>query len=497
VRPLLATLGLLALLACAAEPRPAPAAASAPEAPRASGAPQAQPAAAPFQSWREPAPAIETGPVVEPARLHVSTLPNGLRMMVLEDHRLPRFGLGVVVRRGAASETPAQAGLATFLADLVERGAGDRDALALAEAVDGLGASFGASADWDTIGVHVGGLTRDLDALFPILADLVLRPRLEPGEAQKVRAESLASLERAKDQPRTLAAWHLARAVYGDHRYGFPLAGTPETVASLDAEQARAFHESLFRPGNAILYASGDVDPADLVRRAEAAFGAWPAAPVPDPGPAPPLESPAARRIVVVDRPDLAQTQIVLAHEGITRTDPDRIAAVLMNSTLGGGGFSSRLMTVVREREGLAYGIHSGFRLRRAPGPFVVGTATRVAEARRALDLILAELARIREQPPTAVELGHAQTYAVGHFALGLETSAGMLASLLDLDVYGLPPDGLDTYRARVAAVTPEETAEQARRLIHPERAAIVLVGPAKTLVPALEGLGPVEVVQP
>ena len=455
------------------------------------------PAAAAFQSWLEPAPPIATGPVVDPARLHVSTLPNGLRVMVLEDHRLPQFGIGVTVRRGAASETPAQAGLAAFLADLMERGAGDRDALALAEAVDGLGASFGVSAGWDTIGVQVGGLTRDLDALFPILADLALRPRLEAGEAAKVRAETLAALERAKDQPRTLASWHLARAVYGAHRFGLPLSGTPETVTSLDAEQARAFHTSLFRPGNAILYASGDVDPSDVVRRAEAAFGAWPAEPVPEPGPAPPAQSPAARRIVVVDRSDLAQAQIVLGHEGVARTDPDRIAAALMNSTLGGGGFSSRLMTVVREREGLAYGIHSGFRLRRAAGPFVVGTATRVAEARRALDLILAELARIREQPPTAEELAHAQTDAAGGFALGLETSGAMLASLVDLDVYGLPQDGLDTYRARVAAVTTEDTARQARSRIHPERAAIVLVGPAETLVPALEGLGSVEVVQP
>jgi len=152
---------------------------------------------------------------------------------------------------------------------------------------------------------------------------------------------------------------------------------------------------------------------------------------------------------------------------------------------------------VVREREGLAYGIGSGFQLRRGAGPFVVGTATRVPEARRAIDLILGELEGIRENPPSEDELAHARTDSAGSFALGLETSSAMLGSLVDLAVYGLPLDGLDTFRSRVAAVTTADVAEQARERIHPERLAIVVVGPAEVLAPALEGLGPVEVVRP
>jgi zinc protease len=434
---------------------------------------------------------------VEAERLHVTTLENGLRVMVLEDHRLPQVSLGLAVRRGAASEPIAQAGLASFLADLMARGAGERDALALAEAVDGLGASFGVSADWDSIEVGVSGLSRDLAPLFGVLADLALRPRLDPAEAEKVRAETLAELERAKDRPQTLASWHFSRAVYDGHRYGLPAEGTPETVARLDAAAARAFHDRLFVPGNAILYASGAVVGAEIQALAREAFGAWPAAPVPDPGPPPPARVPAARKIVVVDRPDLGQAQILLGHEGIERTYEERVAVSLLNNVLGGGGFSSRLMQVVREREGLAYGVGSSFRMSRAAGPFVVGTATRVAETRRALDLVLGELAAIRERPPDADELAHAQTYAAGRFALGLETSDAMLASLVDLDVYGLPLDGLDTYRARVAAVTTADVAREAAARIHPERAAIVVVGPARELEPALAGLGPVEVVAP
>jgi zinc protease len=501
VSPRALRLGLVVLplaLACASKPapEPPPAAEPTPSEP-APAADEPVPPAAAHRSWLQPPPPIDTGPVVDAERLHVSTLENGLTVMVFEDPRLPRFDAGLAVRRGAASEDPAEAGLATFLADLMERGAGERDALALAETVDGLGASFGVSAGWDSLHVNVSGLSRDLDTLFAVLADLALRPRLETEEAEKVRAEALARLERAKDEPNMLLSWNLARAVYGAHRFGRPMTGTPETVAGLDAERARAFHARLLVPGNAILYVSGDVTAVDAERRAREAFGDWPEAPVPDPGPAPPAPAPEARRIVIVDRPELGQAAIALAHEGLARTDPERIAAALMNSTLGGGGFSSRLMTVVRQREGLAYGIGSSFQLRRGGGPFTVGTATRVAEARRAIDLILGELEGIRERPPSADELAHAQTDAAGGFVLGLETSSAILGSLVELQVHGLPLDGLDTYRSRVAAVTVGDVAEQARKRVHPDRAAIVVVGPAEALAPALEDLGPIEVVQP
>jgi len=206
---------------------------------------------------------------------------------------------------------------------------------------------------------------------------------------------------------------------------------------------------------------------------------------------------PPARRVLVVDRPELVQARILIAHEGIARSDPDRVAAALLNSVLGGSGFSSRLMTRVRSEAGLTYSVGSGFSLRRSPGPFVVSTFTRVPEVRRTIDILLIELARARSQPPSEAELAPARTLAVGEFSLGLETSEAVMASLVELDVYGLPEDGLDSYRGRVRAVSESEIAALAQRLLHPERTVILLVGPAQALTPQLEGLGPVEVVQP
>jgi zinc protease len=268
-------------------------------------------------------------------------------------------------------------------------------------------------------------------------------------------------------------------------------------VAKLDAKTARAYHAKLFVPNGAIASVTGDVDPTVVIAALRARFGAWQQGALVDPGPPPPARTPEQRKIVVVDRPDLGQVRIVIGHEGIARTDDDRIPLSLFNLVLGGSGFSSRLMTALRANEGLTYGASSSYGMRRAPGPFFAATFTRVEKLRAALDILIAELERARSQPPAEDELSWARTLATGSFSMGLETSDAVTAALVDLDVYGLPEDSLDTYRTRVRAVTPEQIAAVARAHLHPERAAIVLVGPAKAIVPQLDGLGAFEVVKP
>ncbi|HVP31320.1 MAG TPA: pitrilysin family protein [Myxococcota bacterium] len=448
-------------------------------------------------AWEQPPPKVQEGPVVPAERLHRTTLENGLEVLVLEDHRLPRLALGIVLRRGVASESVEQAGLASYTAELLQRGAGPRDAPAFARAVDDLGAGFDASADWDSISIGVAGLSRDEPALVDLLADAVLRPRFEPGEAARVRSEQQAGLEQAKDEPETLLSRAFARTLYPGQRYGLPSDGTPESVARFDAAAARAFHATYFVPSNAILYAVGDVSNEEFLEAARAAFGGWRGGAPPAAPPLAPTPTPEARRVVIVDRPDLGQSQIVVGHEGMRRSEPARHAALLLADVLGGGGFSSRLMERVRSEAGLTYSIGAGFAMRREGGPFSVATFTRVPETRRVIDLILAELERAKTEPPTPAELGEAKTRAAGGFVLGLETSQAIASALIALDVEGLPPDSLDVYRSRIVQITPEQVAAAAEARLHPERAAIVVVGPASVLVPELEGLGEIEVVKP
>ncbi len=454
-------------------------------------------ACAPLPAWQAPPELGPDRPVVPPGSLTRFELPNGLRVIVLEDLRLPRIALSLELRRGAAVESRAEAGLADFTAELMERGAGKRNATAFAEAVDQLGATLAVASSFDSVRASISGLASDEDALYALLADVVLRPRFDAVEASKARREALASLSRAVENPATLRSWHMLRALYGEHRYGLPEEGAAASVARFDAAAARRFHAKLFVPNNAVLSATGALRAEDVRRRVEALFGGWKRGPVPDQVPPPPARVPAARRVVIVDRTELGQAQIAVAHEGFARSDPRRIPANLLNDVIGGSGFSSRLMKRVRSDEGLTYGIWSGFSTRRDSGGFSVATFTRVEKTREVIDLILSELVRARQEPPDASELDRARTQAAGGFATSLETSTLIASQLVNLDIHGLPEDSLETYRSRVRAVTEAETAALALELLHPERSAIVVVGPAEELRPQLEGLGPIEIVKP
>ena len=449
-------------------------------------------------AWQLPAPAPAEGAIVSQGDLHRATLANGMTLMVLEDHRLPRVALGFELRRGAGSVDPEQAGVAALAAEVMQRGAGDRDALELARVVEDAGASLSVATGWDTTGVALSGLSQDRALFFEILEDVALRPRFEAAEFEKARSEQQAGLIAAQDDPATLIRWHALRALYDGHRYGLPTMGSAETVAGLDLDAVRAYWSDRFVPRNTIFWAVGDLIAADVIAEAQRRFGALPDGRVPPGTSPPPTQTPTSRRVVIIDKPDLVQARIIVAHEGIRRTEPTRIAVDLMNDALGGSGFSSRLMQSVRSDAGLTYGVGSGFSLRSEPGPFSISTFTRVAEVRRVIDLLLEEMQAIRgDRPVDEAELRKFISYNVGRFGLSLETSGAVLDSLVDLEVHGLPQDSLDSYRARVRAVGLEDVAEAARTRLHPDRAVILVLGPASELVPQLEDLAPVEVFEP
>jgi zinc protease len=446
-------------------------------------------------AWELPPAEAAERPIVDPERLHRTTLANGLQVVVLEDRRLPRIAAGFVALRGAAIEGPEELGAAAFTATLMERGAGKRDALALAAAVEDLGATLDVAADWDTLRASVSGLSRDADALFAVLADVVRRPRFEAADAKRAVAEQRAALARAKDDPAALASQHLMRALYGDHRLGTPVAGVDATVARFAPATARAFHARVITPAGAILWAAGDIDAASYFARAESDFGdlgGQAVAPLP-PAPA----APTLRRVLIVDRPELGQAQIAVGHDGIARDDERRLEAQLLNTAFAGGGFSSRLMARIRASEGLTYGIYGQFVQHRAPGPFVISTFTRVPEVEKLLASLFEELERVRTQPPAGEELADTRSQRIGSYPLALETTEAQIRALVDLDVYGLPRDTLDTYRSRMRAISDEQIAATAAALIHPERAAIVVVGPVAALREPLEKYGEVDVVAP
>lgn len=449
-------------------------------------------------AWELPPPPPAEGAIVDPALLHRVTLSNGMRILILEDDRLPRLALGFEVGRGAGSVALSQAGVAAIATEVMQRGAGDRDGLALAQVVEDAGASLSVAAGWDTTGVSLAGLSEDRALLLEILSDVALRPRFDQEEFRKAVSEHQAGLIAAQDDPATLVGWNMLRALYPGHRYGLPSSGSAETVAGLGVADARHYWVDRFVPRNTIFWAVGDVDAESLIPQIEGLFGGLADTPVLPNTPAVAVRTPESRRIIVVDKPDLGQARIIVAHEGISRTEPRRLSITLMNDALGGAGFSSRLMKSIRSDAGLTYGVGSGYSLRSVPGPFRVSTFTRVAKVREVVDLIFKELEGIRgEEPMSDDELAKFISYNVGRFGLSLESSQSVLSSLVDLQTHGLPEDSLNTYRSRIREITLEDVRNAANDYLHPERAAIVILGPAKEIVPQLEDLGEVEVWQP
>ena len=402
------------------------------------------------------------------------------------------------MRRGAGSVDPAMAGVAELATEVMQRGAGERDALRLAKVVEDAGASLSISSGWDTTSISLSGLSEDRALFLEILNDVAFRPRFDEGEFAKARAEQQAGIVAAQDDPATLIKWNVLQALYPDHRYGLPRSGTAETVAQIDVETARAYWTDRFVPENVVVWAVGDFSAATLVPELRDAFAAMALGPQIPNTPPTADRSPEARRIIIVDKPELLQARIIVAHEGIARTEPSRIAVDLMNNVLGGSGFSSRLMQKIRSDEGLTYGVGSGFSLRSQPGPYSVSTFTRVPMVRRVVDLILEEMTAIQgDRPITNEELRKFISYNVGRFGLSLETSDAVLLSLVDLEVHGLPSNSLDSYRGRVRRTTLEDVSQVAALRLHPDRAAIIILGPAEVLAPELASLGEVEIWQP
>ncbi|MGZ3405797.1 MAG: M16 family metallopeptidase [Polyangia bacterium] len=424
-------------------------------------------------------------------------LKNGAAVLVVERHELPMASLVVTWPTGIADEPAAQAGLAGLTADLLDEGAGTRGALEVAEEVARLGAQLQTTASWDDTRVQVTALTRALDALLPIVADVVARPAFADKELERVRADRVTSLAQRRDVPAVISRDTLARVVYGDKaRYGVPELGSEATLRALGRADVVKWHAERLRPDVATIIVVGDVQTDDIVRRLDAAFAAWTS---PQKGklkhpPATPPKS--ARKVVIVDRPGAAQTEMRLGLPGAPRTSKDYFPCLVTNAILG-GQFISRLNFNLREQHGYTYGARTEFSFRRDGGPFVAGAPVKTAVTEPSLKETLAELARIRDTTVEPAELELAKDLLGRALAREFETPPQVAAALVAQVVEGLPDNYYKTYAEHIAAVSVADVRKAAQRWIDPTRMAIVLVGDdaqigagVKTMVGAYERRG-------
>jgi zinc protease len=288
-------------------------------------------------------------------------------------------------------------------------------------------------------------------------------------------------------QPDFVAARELARAIYGDHAYGDTLLGDPAAVAAVTRAAVTEWYEGQLRPAGRVLIAVGDFEIDRLRALAERHLvGSDPA-----PTPAPDLATPAAGglRVLVVDRPEASQTELRLGHVGVPVGHPDRVPLHVAN-TIFGGSFMSRINLNLRERLGITYGAYSRLSTRRGPGPFVVGAAVDSPAVGTAVREIVGELARLRDEPAPTQEVEDATSYLIGTFPYTVQTLDGLAGRLEELVLHSLPDDYFRRLPAEVAAVDAAAIRRVATAHLHPERLAVVAVGPARELVSQLANLG-------
>ena len=418
-------------------------------------------------------------------------LGNGLVVLVAEKKGLPLVSIDLILRTGSTSDPAGKEGLASLTLELARHGAGARNAAAFDEAIESLGARLATGADLDSCTVSAEFMSRHFGEGLGLLGDLVQRPAFTAEEFDRTRAKALAELVQDLEDPSTVVSRRFMRFLFGAHPYGRPVAGTPASLNRLTREDVTSFHARHFVPSNAILAIVGDVDPAAAVGRAREVFGGWPARPAPKTEVSRP-EPVRGRRVLIVDRADVNQTQIRIGTVGIARSDPDYFPVDVANTILG-VPFTSWLNQEIREKRGLSYGASSGFAALRQPGPIVVDTFTRNERLGEAVEASLATIQRLQSGGCAAEDLSKAHNYRAGTFPLSLETSNQVAAALVEMELYGLSREFYDRQVEKIRAVTLEDIA-RAGKLFPVENAVIVVVSPASTARPVLERFGPVTV---
>jgi zinc protease len=429
----------------------------------------------------------------EPVRMR---LPNGLTVMYVRQAELPVVSAVLVTRGAGSSDEPAETpGLASFTANMLDEGAGGRDALQLADALDLLGAELSTGSGSDAAQTNLYVLRQNFPAALRLMADVVVRPDFPEREVNRLRDERLTALARAKDEATTIANNAFASLVYGaQHPYG--RYASTESTRGLDRARVQGFHASRYRPETSTLVLVGDVDPAAMQPMVAQAFGSWSgqgtAASLGEPPQAPSI----ARTVVyLIDKPGAAQSEIRIGHPGVPRSSPDYFPVLVMNTMLG-GTFTSRLNTSLRETHGWAYGASSSFQMLRGAGPFTARAGVQTNATDSALVEFFREINRIRTEAVTPAELDKIKNFVALRLPDQLETTQDIAGQLATLETYGLNASFYDDYVQRVMAVTAEDLRRVANTYVRPDRAVVVVVGDRQVVEQAVRAanVGPVEI---
>jgi zinc protease len=445
--------------------------------------------AAPAAAQRQPPPApLPARPLQFPA-FRETTLPNGLRLIVVENHAHPVASVNLLVGSGSAAVPAERVGLAGLFAELLPKGTATRSGPELSGAIERTGGSIGAGSAEDYVNVYATVLAEHLPLAMELVADVALNPSFPEDEVTAARDRAVSQLQQWMADPGYLANRRFGERLYGGHPYG--RYRTPETLARLDRDAMVAFHQAHFKPGNAFLVVAGDVDGARVEEMARGRFGGWRGGDAPHTAYAGiPASTPT--RILLVHRAGAVQSSVRAGRNTIRAADPDYPALLVLNKILG-GGTDSRLFNILREQKGWTYGAYSDLDRPNDLGRLMASMEVRSEVTDSAVAEMLTQMRRIAREPVTEAELEAAKGYLVGSFPISIQTADQVAGQVALTRLQGLPIEDLLQRRERISAVSVDDVRRVATRYLRPDSLVVTVVGDAGRVLAGLERIAPVE----
>ena len=411
----------------------------------------------------------------------------GAKVLFVEARELPMFDLQLTFAAGS-SHDDGSAGLALLTNAMLNEGVPGKDVGAIATGFENLGANFGNGAFRDMAIASLRSLSaaEQREPAMQLFNQVIGQPTFPDDALARIKNQLLAGFEFQKQNPGKLASLALFERLYGTHPYAHPSDGNAESIPAISREQLQAFHAKAYTANNAIIALVGDLSRSDAEALASAVSAALP-------------QGPALPRIAQPQEPKAGlqhiefpsnQTHLMIAQLGIDRRDPDYAALYLGNQVFGGGGFGTRLMTEVREKRGLTYGVYSGFSAMQARGPFMINLQTRAELSDGTLQLVKSMLADFINNGPTAEELNNAKRELAGSFPLSTASNAAIVGQLASMGFYDLPLSYLDDFMRDVQNLTTDQVKAAMAKHLDPEALVVVTAGPTvpqKELPPPTE----------
>ena len=440
---------------------------------------------------RESLPPAAAEPTFYLPPIQRARLSNGMQLLLVEKHDLPMVNLHVVFPAGRGHDGASSPGLAEMTAAVWDEGTARRSAEDIASELGILGAYLSVSVDWDTTSVRLFTLKRHLPKALDITADVLREPTFPEEELQRQRVIALGRLEQIRNEPTALASLAAAQLLYGfDHPYGHPAWGNAAAIEKLEPADLKRFHAAYMWPETAAVIVVGDVALAEVEEQLNAALRRWQAAAPPPAALDFTVPKPKPTRLVLIDKPQAAQSVIYLALVGERRNTPDFFAQNVMNAVLG-GQFSSRLNMNLREQKGYTYGARTVWDWRvNERGPLLATASVQTAVTAAALSEFLKEFqGMVAERPIDEEELDFCKKFLARGYSSGFESPSRIAMQLETLFAYGLPDDYFNTVVPGVRAVTVEGAMRVAKKYLALDCLAIVVVGDRAAIEPQLREL--------